>query len=63
MFPRWFPTREGRFVLCGAQPVANAPTELRHSLDTPDARDQFWAQQTGIGRLVGRSADGSETDV
>ena len=56
-------SRKQRFALWGAQPVANAPTELRHSLDTPDAGDQFWAKQSGIRRLVGQSADGSEPDV
>ena len=56
-------SRKERFAFSGAQPVANAPTELRHSLDTPDARDQFWAQQPTIGRLVGQSADGGEPDV
>ena len=52
-----------RPALCGAQPVANAPAELRHPLDPSDARNQFWAQQSGIGRLIGQSADGGEPDV
>lgn len=38
------------FALCGA--IANAPAELRYSFHSPDAGNQFWAQQAGIGRLV-----------
>ena len=30
-------SRKERFAFSGAQPVANAPTKLRHSLDTTDA--------------------------
>ena len=32
--------------------IANAPAELRYSFHSPDAGNQFWAQQAGIGRLV-----------
>jgi hypothetical protein len=44
-------------------PSANAPTKLRHSLHPADPGHKFWAKQAGIGRLVGQSPDGSETDV
>ena len=36
-------SREELFALSDAEPIANAPAELWHSLDTPVARDQFWA--------------------
>jgi hypothetical protein len=42
--------------LSGAEPIADEAPELRYSLDPPDAADQFWAQQPGIGRLVGQAA-------
>ncbi len=56
-------SREEHFAFSGAQPVANAPTEVRHALDTADACDQFWAQQAGIGCLIRQPPHGSESDV
>jgi len=52
-------SREGCFTLWDAEPVANAPAILRHALHTPDARDQFWAQQPGIGCLIRQPTYGS----
>ena len=56
-------SREELFTLCGAQPTANATSELGYSLHAPDAGDQFGAQQTGVGRLVGQAPHCSEPDV
>src|SRR4030095_121696 len=56
-------SRKERLAFSGAQPVANTPAELRHALDTPDAGDEFWAQQSSIRRFVGQSSDGSEADA
>jgi hypothetical protein len=39
-----------------AEPVANAPAEFAVLLHSPDTRNQFWAQQAGIGRLVCQTA-------
>jgi hypothetical protein len=56
-------SREECFTFCDSEPVSNAPAKLRQALDTPDARDQFWAQQPGIGCLIRQPPDGSEPDV
>jgi hypothetical protein len=50
----WFPS--GIVRPLRAEPVANAPAELRYSFHSPDAGNQFWAQQAGIGLLVCQAA-------
>ena len=54
---------EELFALCGAQPIANATSELRYALHSPDASDQFGAKQPGISRFVSQAAHCGESDV
>jgi hypothetical protein len=54
VFQQWFP--RGAVRPPWAEPVAIAPAVLRYSFHSPDAGNQFWAQQAGIGRLVCQAA-------
>jgi len=54
VFQQWFP--RGAVRPLRAEPVVIAPAELWYSFHSPDAVNQFWAQQAGTGRLVCQAA-------